>query len=86
MRRLVELLTVFDWVTPSIDFAEDLIKGGTLLEMDRKNWKKALPALEGVDYRGGHKGGGSSTYGIIVKDEDAAEVEQQLSAAGVTWK
>ena len=85
MRSVLKALTVFNWVTPTLDIIEDAIVGGTPFIMDDANYLKAIGILRNVGYRGGHVAGTFSNC-IVVDDRDAAEVERQLNMAGVKWR
>ncbi len=41
MRRIFEFLTIFDWITPSIGFIEDIIHDPTLLQSN--SWTFFVP-------------------------------------------
>ena len=41
MRPLIEFLTIFDWITPTIGFIEDFINDPTLLQ--RNSWTFFIP-------------------------------------------
>ncbi len=41
MRRIFEFLTIFDWITPTIGFAEDIINDQTLLQSN--SWTFFVP-------------------------------------------
>lgn len=86
MRRLLEALTVFDWVTPSVGLVDDVVNPGAHFLMDSKNYDKACAALEGFDFHGEHLAGGGSTYAIKVDKKHERAVKRKLGMAGVRWK
>ena len=85
MRTILKALTVFNWVTPTLDLIEDVVVGGKPYVMDDANYLKAQDTLKGVNYRGGHNAGTFSNI-IMIDDADVDKAERQLNLAGVVWK
>lgn len=98
MRRLVELLTVFDWVTPAVGLVQDIVNDPTPLQSN--SWTFFIPYDEALQRgwnarqiekiilkKNGVKFWGAQitngTYFFSVKLDNAAWTEGLLSMAGV---
>lgn len=87
MRRLLQLLTVFDWVSPTVGLVDDVVNPGADFVMDSENYDKAVDTLQGqYSFSGGHLGGGGSSWYIKVDQKDERDVKRILGRAGVTRK
>lgn len=77
MRRLFEVLSVFDWITPTIELAHQA-----------KNTPKATVVLERVGIRPKRKPVGFGIVGeyiMVIPYDDLATATSALNMAGVKW-
>ncbi len=97
MRKLIELLTIFDWVTPSVGLVEDLLNDPTPLQSN--SWTFFIPyddalsagwnavGIEGMLAKFGIKTWGSQisngAFFFSVKLDQARWAEHLLSRHGV---